>query len=449
MDVVTSGQECGLILDKTNFYAESGGQIYDQGYFVKKDDESTEFSVHTVYNKGGYILHIGVVEGSLKVGDEVVIHLDTVRRALTMKNHSATHALNHSLLKVLGNDTDQRGSLVVPEKLRFDFTNKSAMTIKQVAEAERITQECVKKNVKIYAKEADLKVAKSIKGLRSVFDEVYPDPVRVISFGVPVEDLEKNPNGEQGVETSVEFCGGTHLQQSGHMWDFVITSEEAIAKGIRRIVALTGPEAEKARKKTELLENLLNSLKSKIEADKSGENSKDYVREIVDLTEDVSHATIPYVKKDELRNVLKNLKKSLDDRERALKAAVATTILEKTKTLCQEHPEAKFFVQQFDAFNNTKALDGALKHVKASNPETSALFISVDPDSKKMFCLAAASKTAIEKGLKANEWIQEVSGLMGGKGGGKAESAQASGPNIDKAEEVLALAKKFAAAKLE
>jgi alanyl-tRNA synthetase len=182
MNEVTSGMECGVILDQTNFYAESGGQIYDQGYFVKVQDESTEFSVKTVYNKGGYILHIGIVEGTLRVGDEVDLHLDTVRRSLTMKNHSATHALNHALLKVL-NDTDQRGSLVVPEKLRFDFTNKNAMTIEQVAQAEKHTQEMVKKNMQIYAKQSNLKVAKSIKGLRSVFDEVYPDPVRVISFG--------------------------------------------------------------------------------------------------------------------------------------------------------------------------------------------------------------------------------------------------------------------------
>lgn len=273
VDQVTSGQECGVLLDKTNFYAESGGQIYDQGFMVKVGDESTEFSIQLVYNKGGYILHIGVVEGTLKVGDEVVLHLDVVRRQLTMKNHSATHALNHSLLKVLGQETDQRGSLVVPEKLRFDFTAKGAMTVAQVAEAERLTQEVVKKNMKIYAKESSLKIAKQIKGLRSVFDEVYPDPVRVLSFGVPVEDLEANPEGTAGVETSVEFCGGTHLHQSGHIVDFVITVEEAIAKGIRRIVALTGPEAEKARKKTALLEAELDGLKKKIEDDKSGANS--------------------------------------------------------------------------------------------------------------------------------------------------------------------------------
>lgn len=182
VDEVISGQECGLILDQTNFYAESGGQIYDQGYFVKVQDESTEFSVRFVYNKGGYILHIGVVEGVLRVGDEVQIHLDTARRQLTMKNHSATHALNHSLLKVLGTDTDQRGSLVVPEKLRFDFTNKNAMTIEQVAAAEKFTQEVVQKNVQIFAKEANLKIAKQINGLRSVFDEVNMKEILLLSI---------------------------------------------------------------------------------------------------------------------------------------------------------------------------------------------------------------------------------------------------------------------------
>ena len=449
VDEVTSGQECGLILDQTNFYAESGGQIFDQGYFVKVGDEANEFSVRTVYNKGGYILHIGVVEGILRVGDEVQIHLDTVRRQLTMKNHSATHALNHSLMKVLGNDTDQRGSLVVPEKLRFDFTNKNAMTVEQVAAAERFTQEVVKKNVQIYSKESDLKVAKAINGLRSVFDEVYPDPVRVISFGVAVDELEKNPQGVAGVETSVEFCGGTHLHQSGHMVDFIITSEEAIAKGIRRIVALTGPEAEKARKKTALLENEFANLKKRIDDDQSGENSKELVKAIVELTDDVSHATIPYVKKDELRNTLKQLKKTLDDKERAKTAAVATIVVEQAKLLCQENPDAKFFVHRFDAMNNTKALDSALKQVKVMNANTSALFVSVDPDSKKIFCLAAASQTGIAKGLKANEWIQQLSSVLGGKGGGKPESAQASGTNYDKVDEVMELAKKFASSKLE
>lgn len=447
-DEVHSGQNCGIILDQTNFYAESGGQIFDQGALVKSDDEGTEFLVDRVYNRGGYILHIGVVEGVLKVGDQLNMHIDVVRRRLTMNNHSATHALNHSLLLVVGHDTDQKGSLVVPEKLRFDFSSKGALTVEQVAAVEKHTKDLVNNNVKIYAKESKLAIAKTIKGLRSVFDEVYPDPVRIISFGVPIEQLESDPSGEAGVNTSVEFCGGTHLQQSGHIGDFVISSEEAIAKGIRRIVALTGPEATKALKKTEQFENELNTLKSTIDTDKEGKDSKEHVKRIVELSEEISHATIPYVKKDEMRNTLKHIKLTLDNKERALKAAVATTVVEKAKEICLANKDAKFLVKQLTAFNNTKALDAALKQVKAISPETSAMFVSVDADTKKIFCLSAVPKSAIEKGLKANEWVSHISQLMGGKGGGKPESAQASGTNYEKIDDILELATAFAKTKL-
>ncbi|CAM6032224.1 unnamed protein product, partial [Sphagnum compactum] len=250
------------------------------------------------------------------------------------------------------------------------------------------------------------------------------------------------------VNTSVEFCGGTHLHQSGHIVEFVITSEEAIAKGIRRIVALTGPEAQKALKRTEVFENELNTLKTLIESDKSGTDSKAYVKRIVDLTEEIGQATIPYVKKDEMRNVLKNLKKCLDDKDRALKAAVANNVVEKAKEIAEANPNAPYLVYQLEAYNNTKALDSALKQVQKISKDTSALFISVDLDSKKVYTLASVPKSAVEKGLKANEWIQHISQLMGGKGGGKPESAQASGPNFEKADEILSLAKEFAAAKL-
>lgn len=229
----------------------------------------------------------------------------------------------------------------------------------------------------------------------------------------------------------------------------LLSSEEAIAKGIRRIVALTGPEATKALKKTELFANEINKLQTAIANDKDGKDTKENVKNITDLTEDISKATIPYVKKDEMRNTLKAMRKTIDDKERAVRAAVSTQIVEKTKDLCTQSPNIPYLVQRFDAFNNTKALDAALKQVKTLSPETSALFVTVDPDSKKIFCLSAVSKSGIEKGLKANEWVQHVSTVMGGKGGGKAESAQASGPNYDQVDEVLALAKKFAVAKLE
>lgn len=271
----------------------------------------------------------------------------------------------------------------------------------------------------------------------------------MISFGVPVEDLEANPESDQGVETSVEFCGGTHLIRSGHIVDFIITSEEAIAKGIRRIVALTGPEAEKARKKTALFENELNVLKGKIQVGGDDAAMKEITKQLNELNLDIAQAVIPYVKKDELRNVIKDLKKTIMDRERAAKAAVANVVLDETKKLCEQNPNAKFLVHRFNAFNNTKALDAALKHLQKTSADTCALFVSVDEESKKIFCLAGASKSGIEKGLKANEWVQQLTTAMGGKGGGKPESAQATGSNFDKVDEVIELAKKFASSKLE
>ncbi|KAL9923460.1 alanine--tRNA ligase, cytoplasmic [Glossina fuscipes fuscipes] len=449
VETVNSGQKCGLILDNTNFYAESGGQIYDQGVLVKIDDEANEFIVDRVYNRGGYILHIGTVEGTLSVGDTLNLLIDAVRRSLTMKNHSATHALNYCLLHVLGKDTDQKGSLVVPEKLRFDFNSKSAMTSEQIAKTEQMAREIVYKNMPIYAKECSLTTAKSINGLRSVFDEVYPDPVRVISFGITVEQLMENLKGDDGEHTSVEFCGGTHLKRSGHIVDFVIISEEGIAKGIRRIVALTGNEAVKALNRAKLYEKEINAVKETIDKDLTGEHLKNHIKRIIDLSDEISHATISQVKKDEMRNFLKNLKKALDDKERLLKNAVISTAAEKAKALCLENPNASLIVQQLEAYNNTKALDAALKQVRVLNPDTAAMFLSVDANSKKVFCLASVPKSAIEKGLKANEWVKHVSTIMNGKSGGKPESAQASGSNYEDMDQIIKYALDFGKVKLQ
>lgn len=119
------------------------------------------------------------------------------------------------------------------------------MTVDQVKKTEQESNKLIARNEEVFAKESNLAVAKTVRGLRAVFEETYPDPVRIVSIGIPVEKLEADPNSPAGASTSIEFCGGTHLQRAGHIGDFVIASEEAIAKGIRRIVALTGPEAVK------------------------------------------------------------------------------------------------------------------------------------------------------------------------------------------------------------
>lgn len=444
---VESGKECGVLLDKTCFYAEQGGQIYDEGYMVKAGDDSVEFSVTNVQVRGGYILHTGtVVEGTLRVGDDMNLHVDEARRRLVMNNHTGTHALNHTLRVVLGPESDQKGSLVAPDRLRFDFTNKGAMTVEQVKQTELATQEIIAQNAPVYAKQASLAAAKKIVGLRAMFDETYPDPVRVVSIGVPVEELEADPTGPAAMKTSVEFCGGTHLHRSGHIGDFVITSEEAIAKGIRRIVALTGPEATKALKKAELLEREFCKLKSILEC--ANNNNKDIVKKIVELTEDMSRAVIPYWKKEEMRNNLKLLKKQLDDKERYDKAAIAGKVVEEAKALTVANNSAPVLVECLNAFSNTKALDSALKQVAKQSPNTAAMFFSTDPDAGKIFCLCTVPKNAVNKGLKASEWVNSITSLMNGKGGGKAESAQASGSNVSCLNKAQELARQFANDKL-
>ncbi|XP_014616197.1 PREDICTED: alanine--tRNA ligase, cytoplasmic isoform X3 [Polistes canadensis] len=451
VEEVHSGEEVGILLDKTNFYAEQGGQIYDEGFLVKVDDEETEIRITNVQVRGGYVLHIGTVgEGVLKKGDKVHLNVDTTRRRLIMSNHTATHVLNYALRQVLGLEADQKGSLVAPDKLRFDFTNKGAMTTDQVKKTEEITNDIVKQKKNIFAKESNLALAKTIKGLRAMFEETYPDPVRIVSVGIPIEDLEKDPLNNAALKTSVEFCGGTHLHNTGHIGDFVISNEEAIAKGIRRIIALTGPEAKKAIKKAALLEDKLNQLKNTIEedTDKNSTYSKEYVRQIVELNEDISHATIHSWKKDNMRVMLKELKKSLDDKERLAKAAVANAVVESVQEIIQSNIGCAVFVEVLKAFSNTKALDSALKKIKSLSPNTSALLISVDEDAKKIFVLTTVPKSAISKGLKANEWVQEIAPLLGGKGGGKAESAQASGPNISSLHKIIQKAKEFANSKL-
>eukprot|EP00092_Neocalanus_flemingeri_P029292 GFUD01031804.1.p1 GENE.GFUD01031804.1~~GFUD01031804.1.p1 ORF type:complete len:1403 (+),score=482.68 GFUD01031804.1:67-4275(+) len=441
---VKSGQECGFLLDKTCFYAEQGGQIFDEGFLVKGDNE---VKVTNVQVRGGFVLHIGTVEGTLAVGDAVECSIDEDRRKNVMNNHSGTHVLNFALRQVLTGDADQRGSLVAPERLRFDFTNKAAMTAAEVKKVEDIANVMIDKNQEIFAKEAPLAVAKTIQGLRAVFDETYPDPVRVVTVGIPVDKLEADPNNPEGTKTSIEFCGGTHLRRAGHIEHMVIASEEAIAKGIRRIVALTGPEAAKALAKERLLNAELEKVKQKVSS--KDLTLKEKVKFLTDLGDDISAANISYHAKDTMRNNIKNIKKIIDDEDRARKNAVMGEVVETAKALLEANPALPYLIYHLEAFANNKAVDGALKQVKALTPETPTIFFSSDPDSGKILCMAQCSKQSVAAGLKANEWCGSVSTLINGKGGGKPESAQASGTNTASLKQAMEVAEKFAMDKLK
>ncbi|TKC33903.1 hypothetical protein EI555_012891 [Monodon monoceros] len=505
VEEVSTGQECGVVLDKTCFYAEQGGQIYDEGYLVKVDDSSedvsqqfffisgergpskgpglgagqllwllgapspeaqtppifgscsvkTEFTVKNAQVRGGYVLHVGTIYGSLKVGDQVRLFIDEPRRRPVMSNHTATHILNFALRSVLG-EADQRGSLVAPDRLRFDFTAKGAMSTQQIKKSEEIANEMIEAAKPVYTQDCPLAAAKAIQGLRAVFDETYPDPVRVVSIGVPVSELLDDPSGPAGSLTSVEFCGGTHLQNSSHAGAFVIVSEEAIAKGIRRIVAVTGAEAQKALRKAESLKKSLSVAEAKVKAQTAP--NKDVQREIADLGEALATAVIPQWQKDEFRENLKSLKKIMDDLDRANKADVQKRVLEKTKQLIDSSPNQPLVILEMESGASAKASQGpwpearfspqalneALKLFKTHSPETSAMLFTVDNEAGKITCLCQVPQNAANRGLKASEWVQQVSGLMDGKGGGKDVSAQATGKNVGCLQEALQLAATFA-----
>ena len=186
---------------------------------------------------------------------------------------------------VLG-EADQRGSLVAAERLRFDFTAGGALKTKQIESVENICNAVIKKGGAVSCQEASLAEAKSINGLRAVFGETYPDPVRVVSIGVPVSELIANPTSPAALETSVEFCGGTHLRDIAHARSLIITAEEAISKGIRRIVAVTGNEAEKAEKLAAKYQSEIAELSTVVTEAIKSENITAANTAVIEMTKD-------------------------------------------------------------------------------------------------------------------------------------------------------------------
>ncbi|XP_034032845.1 alanine--tRNA ligase, cytoplasmic-like isoform X2 [Thalassophryne amazonica] len=445
---VTTGQECGVLLDQTSFYAEQGGQIFDEGYMLKEDDNSEdrmEFTVKNTQVRGGYVLHVGTVYGTLKVGDRVTLYVDEARRRPIMSNHTATHILNFALRGVLG-EADQRGSLVAPNRLRFDFTAKGALSTGEVRRTEEMACAMIREAKPVYAMEAPLGEAKAIQGLRAVFDETYPDPVRVVSIGIPVQDLLDDPSSAAGSLTSIEFCGGTHLQNSGHAAPFVIVSEDPIAKGIRRIVAVTGAEAQKAQRKADALHHTLSALGEKVK--QQTVPNKDVQKEIADMRESLDTAVISKWQKDEMRETLNSLKKTMDDLDRANKADIQKRVLNKTKEVIESNPNQPLLIMELENGASAKALNESLKLLRTQSPQTAAMLFTVDYDAGKIICLCEVPQEVVNRGLKASEWVQEVCPLMDGKGGGKDTSAQALGKNTQCLQEALQIANEFARLKL-
>lgn len=439
VDEAEGKQEVAVILDRTNFYAEAGGQVNDIG--TLRTASGAEFTVEDVKKYAGFVLHIGTVKsGSIKVGDDVTTDVDYETRALTAKNHTATHLINCGIRKSIGN-ADQRGSLVDQDKLRFDFSAKKPLKSKDISKIEDYVNGVVNGNAVVYKKVCALEDAKKIKALRAVFGEVYPDPVRVVSVGAPVEDLLADPESDKWQDVSIEFCGGTHLDNAGECEDFVVISEEGIAKGIRRIIAYTHDKASKARSDGE---SLLGECKALGALSGQALNQA-----VVSLSQTLDDSTIPLTVKEEIRKKIDDARKKYMAEKKALSEEKTGAAVEVATKLAEDATASgnKYIVAFVDVLGQTKGINTALEAFSKAAPSIPALFYSTEEEkSGKLTAIAIVPKEQTST-ISASEWVNATVAVAGGKGGGKPLRAQGAARDTPDFDAVGAAAESFAASK--
>ncbi len=395
---IAGGEKGILVLDKTPFYAEMGGQVADFGAITMGD---SRFEVNNVQkDKGGKYLHYGeMVNGSLKVDDVVCAAIDVERRAAIRRAHSATHLLQKALTTVLGDHVHQAGSLVLPDRLRFDFTHYSAMTAEEMAQVDAIVQAAILEGYGIDTREMPIDEAKAL-GATALFSEKYGDTVRVV-----------NMSGY-----SIELCGGTHLDNTAKVGPFRIESEGSVASGVRRIEAVTGKAclADMAKNR-ELIYDICAQLKTK-----------------------------PTELADRVRGQLEEVKE--------LKRAIETF---KAREAAGEVDRFLFGSRNVAGVKVlTAAIDGADANklrqmgdlLRDKEPAVAAVLSSVNGE--KVTFLAVCGKEAVAKGIKAGDLVKLVCTACGGSGGGKPDSAMGGGKDATKVDNALALVDDFVSSKL-
>mmetsp|Transcript_13459 Transcript_13459/g.33912 ORF Transcript_13459/g.33912 Transcript_13459/m.33912 type:complete len:1162 (-) Transcript_13459:153-3638(-) len=429
-----------LILDATSFYGEAGGQVADTGSVVSSSGASLEVTAATVAR--GYVFHTGQKPASaIKAGDSVTAKVDYPRRHLIMPNHTMTHVLNYALRSVLGEAVDQKGSLVNDQYLRFDFSNNSQVSPENLGKCEAIVREQIAASLGVYAKDVAKNDALKINGLRAVFGEDYPDPVRVLSVGVPVEQLLAEPEKETNAAHSIEFCGGTHLTNTSQAKSFAIISEEGIAKGIRRIVAYTAGAADAAIAEGARLETALKAADSLA--------AEELEAAVNALKVEVDTSVIPFSKKAELRTIVTSLHTKVMD----FKKAQAAENKKKATTLAVASADeaaaagAAFVITKVDVGLDTKAVIEACTAIQKKHASMAVMLLSADSEKEKALAYAGVPENMTSK-LPAGEWVKSALEVLGGKGGGKPTNAQGQGPNWQKVDEAMDVAKQLAALKL-
>lgn len=394
VNTMEAGQEGVVILDETPFYAEKGGQVGDIGRLIH---EKAHFIVKdTQAPFQGVIAHIGFLEsGALLVGEPVNAEIDAKRRGEIEKHHTATHLLHYALQQVLGPHIRQAGSLVEADRLRFDFNHHKALTKEELRDIERLVNQKIWESPSLKMYELSFEDVQKHPEIKQFFGEKYGKVVRVVDIN----------------SYSKELCGGTHVNSLGKIGCFRIAKEGSIAKGVRRIEAVTGPHAEELRYSTEdQLFNLSNLLKSNLP--KLDETVKSLVKENEQLKEQALFA-----RKKELSDLAHSL---IDKVKKINEISILSAVVEVTKKEMTDLGN--------DLISRLKSGIVLLCQIEGDRCQ---LLIRVSPD-------------LVEKGIHANKLIQELTSTIEGSGGGKKESAQAGGKNpkgvviaFDKIKEIL------------
>ena len=393
-DALSDGEKGTIFVQETTFYATSGGQEADTGYIRTAEGE---FRVEdTVKLLGGKIGHVGVMtKGMIKNGDKVTLEVDAKKRALSARNHSATHLLQKALRTVLGTHVEQAGSSVNEDRLRFDFTHFSAMTPEELKKVEDIVNEKIAAALPVVVKNMPIEEAKKT-GAQALFGEKYGDIVRVVNMG----------------DFSIEFCGGTHVQNTSEITAFKILSETGVAAGVRRIEALT---SEGLMKYYEELEEKLKNAAHLLKATPDS------------LADKITH--------------LMSENKALHSEVESLKSRMAQDAVGDVMDQVKEVKGVKLLAAEVDGvdMNGLRDLGDQLKEKLGDG-----VVVLASANEGKVSLMATATDGAMKKGAHAGNLVKGIAGCVGGGGGGRPNMAQAGGKNpegikdaLEKAAEVL------------
>jgi alanyl-tRNA synthetase len=376
IDQLENGDQAIIILDRTPFYAESGGQVGDIGA-IKISDE-TVFEVSDTQKQNDVYLHIGrLLVGELSLGDKVDVQVDEDYRRAVMLNHSATHLMHAALRQVLGEHVQQKGSLVDADKLRFDFSHYQPVELDQIAEIETLVNNQIRGNIKTRAEVMDMEAAKK-SGAMALFGEKYGDVVRVLKIG----------------SDSIELCGGTHVPRAGDIGLFKIVFESGIASGVRRIEAVTG---EVAIKRFIESENKLDTAAQSLKA------SRDNL--------------LPRIEQLQANN------RSLEKQVEALKSKLASRTGGDLASQAQEVEGIKVLTAKLDGAN-VKTLRETVDQLK--NKLGAAIVVLASSEAGKVSIIAGVSRAESER-IAASDLANMVAAQCGGRGGGRPDMAQAGG----------------------